>query len=216
MLGGVLLPYLSADWERGNGQRIANRIRQLAHAVCLGSMAIAAASMLAAPYLFHFAFGARYELALQVLPIALLQVTWMGMFLVAEPYLLCAERGKELVWLLLTAFIANLLLNVFLIPIFGLHGGMLATAAASLLAVGLLYWRLSCNGCWLGRASWLLLLAPTTIVFGPQWTVAGLLMLVVIAGRTEWLLAKADREHLDSMLLPKLSRYGIRLNSLWP
>jgi O-antigen/teichoic acid export membrane protein len=216
MLGGVLLPYLSADWEQEQRQRIAAKIRQMAQGVCIGFLMLAVAAMLASPLLFQFVFTGRYQLAQQVLPIALLQATWGGLFLVSEPFMLCAERGKELAALLLLSLVTNLGLNACLIPWFGLHGGMATTAASNLLALSLLYWRMARCGCWLGTGTVVLSLAPLAIVFGPTVSSAILVGIVFIAGRTNWLLSAVDKAQMDAALLPKLHRFGLRLESLWP
>ncbi len=215
-LGGVLLPFLSVDWEQGQPARIAAKIRQMAQSVCVGFMGLSVVAMLGSPVLFQLIFGGRYDLAQQVLPLALLQATWLGMFVVSEPFLLCAERGKDLAGLLLVALVANLGLNSLLIPAFGLQGGMVATAASNFFALGLLYWRMSRFGCSLGKGTYLLSLAPAFIVLGPAATSLVLVVIVFIGGRTQWLLSGNDRAQIDEAVLPKLSRLGIRLDSLWP
>ena len=216
MLGGVLLPYLSADWESGQQDRITARMRQIVQAVCISFLGLSVAALVAAPLLFQVAFSGRYELALAVLPLALLQATWAGVFLVAEPYLLCAERGKQLLLLLVLALCVNLGLNWALIQTLGLYGALTATAIANLLALLLLFWRMRACGCNLGWGTVVLTITPLALVGGAIPATAALTLIVFAAGRTEWLLSAQDREQIDELALQKLERFGIRLQSIWP
>ena len=216
MMGGVLLPYLSADWESGQQERITARMRQIVQAVSISFLGLSTAALVAAPWLFQFAFSGRYELALGVLPLALLQATWAGVFLVAEPYLLCAERGKQLLLLLLLALCVNLGLNWALIQSLGLYGALTATALANCLALMLLFWRMRVCGCDLGWGSMLVALAPLALVGGVVPASLMLTVIVFVAGRTEWLLTAGDRQQIDGFALKKLERFGIRLGSIWP
>jgi hypothetical protein len=77
----VLLPYLNADWEAGNHRRIGERIGQVLVSMSLGYIALSAAAMAAAPWLYQYAFQGKYDLALEVLPLTLLQVTWVSLYL---------------------------------------------------------------------------------------------------------------------------------------
>jgi hypothetical protein len=43
-----------------------------------------------------------------------------------------------------------------------------------------------------------------------------LALLLVLAGRTQWLLSDQDRERVDAILIPVLKRCRIPLESLWP
>lgn len=216
MMGGVLLPYLSADWEEGQQDRITARMRQIVQAVSISFLGLSVAALVAAPLLFQVAFAGKYELALAVLPLALLQATWAGVFLVAEPYLLCTEKGKQLLGLLLLALCVNLSLNWALIQSLGLYGALTATATANLLALLLLFWRMRACGCNLGSGTVLLTIAPLALIGGAIPAAAALTLIVFTAGRTEWLLSSEDRVQIDEFVLVKLERFGIRLESIWP
>lgn len=216
MLGGVLLPYLSADWEAGRQDRIAARLRQMVQSVCVGFMALSVAAMVVAPLLFDMGFGNRYQQAEAILPMALLQAIWAGLFLIAEAYMLCAERGKQLAALLVVGLAINLGLNWWMIQSFGLPGAVAATSAANLVTLLLLFWRMSRCGCSLGPGTVWLCFAPLAVPAGPVVTMLALVVIVFLAGRTEWLLSQVDRQQIDEAVLGKLKRYGIRLRSLWP
>ncbi|MEZ6151989.1 MAG: lipopolysaccharide biosynthesis protein [Pirellulaceae bacterium] len=216
MLGGVLLPYISADWEAGQPQRIAARLRQIMQSVSIGFTLLAIAGMCVAPLLFHYGFHNRYQQAEAILPISMTQAIWVSLFIVAQSYLLCIERGKRLAALMVTGLLLNLVLNWWLIQQLGLFGAVLATSTANLFTLLLLLWQMSRHGCSLGWGTLALCLTPLSVAAGPVVATITLLIIVAIAGRTSWLLSPNDRQQIDSAILPKLERLGIRLRTLWP
>lgn len=216
MLGGILLPYLSADWERRKSTQVAARLRQVLQGVSVSFMVLSVAAMCFAPLLFQVGFAGRYAAAERILPLALLQAIWASLFLIAQSYMLCIERGKQLAVLLLFSLLVNLGLNWWLIGQFGLLGAVIATASASLIGLWLLYWRLARSGCPLGSGVWLLSLLPVAVAAGPIAAASAIVLAVLVAGRTEWLLSASDRAGWDAALLPPLHRCKLPLRSLWP
>ena len=216
MLGGILLPYISADWEAGQPQRIAARLRQVMQSISIGFTLLAIAAMCVAPLLFHYGFHDRYQQAEAILPISMTQAIWVSLFIVAQSYLLCIERGKRLAALMVTGLLLNLLLNWWLIQQLGLFGAVLATSTANLFTLLLLLWQMSRLGCSLGWGTLALCLTPLSVAAGPVVATITVLFIVVIAGRTAWLLSPSDRQHIDAAILPNLERLGIRLQTLWP
>lgn len=216
MLGGVLLPYISADWEAGNPERIAARLRQMLQSVAIGFLVLSIAALCVSPWLFYYGFGNRYHQAQAILGISLLQAIWSSLFTIAQSYLLCIERGKRLAGLMVAGLLLNLALNAWLISPLGLFGAVLATSTANLATLLLLLWQMSRHGCWLGWGTVLLCLAPLSVAAGPIMATVVLGVIVSLAGRTEWLLSTADRQQIDAAILPKLERLGLPLQSLWP
>ncbi len=216
MLGGVLLPYISADWEAGQPQRIAARLRQVLQSISIGFTLLAIAAMCLAPALFQYGFQNRYQQAQAILPISLAQAMWTSLFLAAQSYLLCIERGRRLAALMIVGLLLNLGLNWWLIQQFGLFGAVLATSIANLVTLLLLLWQMSRHGCWLGWGTVALCLTPMSVAAGPVAASVTLAAVVFLAGRTDWLLSAVDREQIDAGLLPKLRSIGVRLSSLWP
>jgi O-antigen/teichoic acid export membrane protein len=215
MFGGVILPYISADWEAGQPERIAARLRQMLQSVSIGFMALAIAAMCVAPWLFYYGFGNRYQQAEAILPISMLQAIWISLFMVAQSYLLCIERGKRLALLMFTGLVLNLMLNWWLIGLCGLYGAVLATTIANLLTLMILFWQMSRYGCWLGWGTIVLCLLPLAVAAGPIVASLVLSLTVLVAGRTTWLLSASDRQQIDEAILPQLRRLGLPLRSLW-
>jgi O-antigen/teichoic acid export membrane protein len=216
MLGGILLPYLSADWEAGQPQRIAARLRQVMQSLSIGFTLLAIAAMSVAPLLFHYGFRNRYQQAEAILPISMTQAIWVSLFIVAQSYLLCIERGKRLAALMATGLLLNLLLNWYMIPQWGLFGAVLATSCANLFTLLLLFWQMERHGCSLGWGTLAVCLTPRSVAAGAVAAPLIVVTIVAIAGRTQWLLSASDRQQIDAALLPHLGRLGIRLRSLWP
>ncbi len=61
MVSGMLLPYLSADWERRNSEAILRRIKQVLSIVSVTFLALSVAALLCEPLLFHWLLKGRYE-----------------------------------------------------------------------------------------------------------------------------------------------------------
>ena len=145
----------------------------------------------------------------------MLQAIWVSLFVVAQSYLLCIERGKHLAVLMIAGLLLNLGLNWWLIQQAGLFGAVLATSAANLFTLMLLIWQMSRFGCRLGWGTFALCITPVAVVAGPIVTTIALVAVVLVAGRTEWLFSNEDREQIDAAIIPKLQSLGIHLQSLW-
>ncbi len=215
MLGGVLVPFISADWESQQPEKISRRLRQVMQGVSIGFTALAIAALCISPLLFQFGFGNRYQPAEAILPISMLQAIWVSLFIVAQSYLLCIERGKQLAGLLIAGLLLNLALNWWLIQQAGLFGAVLATSCANLFTLLLLVWQMHRFGCRLGWGTIALCLTPAAITAGPEIAALSLVVIVFVAGRTQWLLSNEDRLQIDAAIIPKLRKLGIPLQSLW-
>ena len=163
LLSGILLPYLSADFESGDKERLAKRLRQVLQLVATLFSGAAIVFLLTAPIIFQWMLGGRYEEARHILPLALLQCIWMSLFLLAQTYLFCIERGKHVALILLVGLGLNAALNYPLIGWFGLAGSVAATTLASGVIVALVLYRLGREGQSLGWSTWLACFAPTTL-----------------------------------------------------
>jgi polysaccharide transporter, PST family len=216
MLGGVLLPYLSSDWEAGRHQAIQNRVRQLISVVSFLFTGISIAAIAASPLLFEGLFEGRYADAQAILHLSLLQCTWASISMIAGTYLLCAERVHVGSGNLLLGLVANIGLNLPLIYYFGLPGSVIATAISNLLVMLLTFRSIGKYGCKVDRRALGLALLPAILLFGAATASCAITALFFIAGRTEWLLSKQDRADINAAVLPKLERFKIKLDSLWP
>jgi O-antigen/teichoic acid export membrane protein len=131
LLAGVLLPYLSHDWEIGQRQAVSDRTNLVLKLTSLGMFAGGIVVLWGAPFLFHVAFEGKYDAGLAVLPWTLTYCVWYSLLLVGQNYLWCAERTRLSTLPLAIGLGTNVLLNLILLPSWGLQGAVISTAVAT-------------------------------------------------------------------------------------
>ena len=94
LLAGVVMPYLSHDWEAGARQRVSDRLNLVLKLTSLVMLAGGVVVLWIAPLLFHVAFQGRYDEGLAVMPWTLTYCVWYSLLLVAQNYIWCAEKAK--------------------------------------------------------------------------------------------------------------------------
>lgn len=138
MLGTMITPHLSRDWEAGRRNRAGLRLRLFLKLFGLAVSAAAVGLLAASPLLFGVAFKGKFAGGLAVLPWTVTYCSWFALFVVAQTYLWCAEKARLASVALAVGMVANVCLNLLLLPKLGLPGAVLATAAANLAALVLL------------------------------------------------------------------------------
>jgi len=206
MLGGILLPYMSAAWERGDQE---GAIRQQNWTIKLIGVAFTFGGILVlvgAPILFDGILQGRYNEGLAVLPLTLVYCTWGSLFIVGQDYLWVSEQGKMATAAIGLGLVGNIGLNMLLIPWMGLPGAVIATASGNGITVLLLFainHRYGCRadvGIWIVAAIPLLLLLPLELAA---------LMLLLVAGtcvRTDWIFNAAEKEQVTEAVRSALAR----------
>jgi O-antigen/teichoic acid export membrane protein len=193
MLATVVLPYLSHDWEAGRKADVDRRHGGVLKLTGLAVFAGGAATLVCAPLLFGWVLAGRYNDGLAVLPWTLAYSCWFGMSLVAQNYLWCAERARLANVALLAGLAVNIVLNLALLPLLGLMGAVLATAAANALALTLVYCFSRAAGMPLDRGTLIVSLLPLLLGFGLWPALIGLVLAGWMALRTEWLFTSPQR-----------------------
>ncbi|WP_417740153.1 lipopolysaccharide biosynthesis protein [Rosistilla oblonga] len=185
LIGGSLMPYLTADWESGRKRRVNLRLRKtlllLSGAFAFGS----AVGMLIAPWMFNNLLDGRYTQALAVMPIAFVFCAWSGLIIVAENYLWCAEKGKLIGIALTLGLLANILLNRLLLPTMGLYGAMLATAIANLVVLLMVLYFMSTQGFVFDRSIGFALILPATLLVGPYFALLAIAAVMATSLHTQ-------------------------------
>ncbi len=124
LLGTMLLPHLSHDWESGRRERVSATMNLMLKLLGLllftGSIAI----LLAGPFLFNVAFNGKFRGGLEVLPWTLTYCSWFGLATMAQMYLWCAERAHLSCLALFIGLVTNIGLNLLLLPHYGLPGSL--------------------------------------------------------------------------------------------
>jgi polysaccharide transporter, PST family len=215
MFSGILLPYLSADWERKQFSKITQSMNNILVLLSLTFTGLSLAALAAAPILFHWILGSRFNPAFEILPIGMMQATWSGLAMIAANYLLCAEKGRQNAMILAVGLILNIALNWPLITWLGLYGAAIATSTSSAVLFLLICWRLHREGCPINRKTIVISLLPISLILGVYITALIFLILAIVCGRTDWLLTDEDRESINRAVLPRLQRIGLPISSLW-
>ncbi len=216
MLCGILLPYFSADWESNNRANIQSRMRLVLLTVSIGFTGFGFAGIVSAPILFDHILGARYADAQAILPMSLTQCIWSSLAMIAGTYLLCAEKGRVSGIILFVGLILNCWLNTLLIPSQGLWGAVSATTISTAVVLAFTCYSIHRLGCRLDRATIGTMALPLVLLCGTTATAFAVMIIVVVLGRTDWIIEESERNSIDDALLPKLQKFGIRLQTLWP
>lgn len=137
---GVLLPHLTADWERGRVDKVR---RQLVLAFKVTAMVTIAGAILIgalSPALFHYVFAGKYAGGLAIMPWTLTYCVWYSLTGLVLLYFCCVEKNQRAALIYGLGLAANVGLNALLLPPLGLPGAVMATALAHGTTLGLGLW----------------------------------------------------------------------------
>jgi O-antigen/teichoic acid export membrane protein len=206
LLRSALLPHFSHDWEAGRRQAVAEQLNFVLKLWGLAVLLVSTCLVLAAPTLFEVAFRGKYFGGQNVFALTAVYLGWEGMAAVATTYLWCAERPGLGSLPLALGLPVNIGLNLLLVPRYGLHGAVVGTAVANLLALVLAQWLNSQMGAPASRAVWMISLAPATLLLGPLVGCAVMLAILHQAWTREWLITSDERERLTGFVRRKVAR----------
>lgn len=167
MLGGILMPYLSADWEAGQPELVRKRLRQVLLGASVGFTTVAAVTLVLSPWLFGTLLQGRYDDGLSLLPMAFVFCTWAGLVTIGQDYLWVMEKGKWVAIALIVGLVANVTLNAWLLPTMGLQGAVLATLTSHGLVMAGVYIAMIACGYERDRTAMYVALLPATLLAGP-------------------------------------------------
>ena len=193
LLAGIMLPYMANCWESGDRQSVWRQLLLALKLAALGFTAGGAILLLAAPLLFNVVLAGKYHGGMTAMPLTLLYCIWTGLLSIATAYLWCRERPVLASAAILAGVIVNIVMNAWLVPLYGLMGAVLGTAIANAAALCLTYYfciRLEMPS---PRSLWLASAAPLLLLAGP---VASLIMaaaIAMIAWRSEWLFDREEK-----------------------
>jgi len=131
MLSGILLPYLTADWEQGRRAAVENRLARVLFALSASFTACAAIAIALSPMLFDNLLQGRYREGLAIQPMAFTVCIWSAIVTVAQCYLWVRERGGLIGFALAAGMAVNVLLSSALLPSWGLTGAVVAALVAN-------------------------------------------------------------------------------------
>jgi O-antigen/teichoic acid export membrane protein len=208
MLAGVLLSYLSYEWESGERRRAEQLLDVSLKQIALLLTFLAAVGLLVAPGVFAGFLHNRYAEGFRVLPLTMTYCIWFGLLGVAQNYLWCRERAWWVSAAMFTGLLINVVLNAWWLPYWGLPGAVAATAIANLMT--LLMVMASCHllGMRYGRDTWVAIFIPSSLAFG-GWPALAVVMLYVAVGLAGgWLLSVAQIAVVERQRDAWLRRWG--------
>ena len=200
VLGGLLMPYMSAAWEKGDREQAC---RQSNWSIKLLGLSFTAGGILVlflSPILFEGIFQGKYNDGLAVLPMTLVYCIWFALFTVSQNYLWVSEHGKWAAFSVATGLGTNIVLNMLLIPQYGLQGAVVATTLGNAINLGLIY---TCNhwlGCRADLGVWVTSLMPLLLLL-PLGVATAVLVILLLAGlTTEWILSAQEKQSIISVM----------------
>ncbi|WP_425398892.1 lipopolysaccharide biosynthesis protein [Aeoliella sp.] len=207
LLVGAMTPHLSHDWEVGDRQSVSRRLNLTLKLGFLGMFAAGIGVLMFSPVLFRVAFEGKYSEGLAVLPWALASCVWFSMLLVSQTYVWCAEKTRHATLPLAIGLVGNVVLNLLLLPRYGLQGAVMATALATMLALVaqlLVNRRLEMQ---LDRGSLLLVATPLGLSQGLPTALAwgGLIALAAVA--TPWIFTTGERTEIVTLVRERVGRW---------
>ncbi len=194
MVAGVLLPYMSAAWEAGKKSDAVRQLNWCYKLVGVSFTFCGLGVVLTSPIFFDWILQGRYNDGLAVLPLTLVYCTWFSLFTVGQDYLWVAEKGKLATLAVGLGLVANIILNVILIPWCGLSGAVIATTVGNFLVVLLILWLNHRHGCRTDLGIWLISVLPLVLLLGPTIACSVLLGVVVVGHQTNWIFSSAEKQ----------------------
>jgi len=219
MLAALIMPHLSHDWEAGCREQVAQRLNKILKLFALALMLASVAVLLISPWLFGVALAGKFAGGLAVLPWTLAFCIWGSLSVVATNYLWCAEKARLAGAALAVGLAVNVGLNLWLLPQLGLLGVVLATGAANMVVLVLVYSAAQANGLRIDLGVWLISLLPATLPLGPWAVLAVLATVALLAATGERLFNAQEKQELtQSIARYRISSFGAlaqRVGSTW-
>lgn len=200
LFGGILLPHLSADWERGERSKVSQQLNLLLKASSMVMMAGAIVIGLTAPFLFEYVFEGKYGGGLAVLPWTLTYCVWYSLVGCAMLYFCCAEKTHVGAIVFGIGLAANVGLNALLLPTWGLTGAVVATALANAIAIVLALYLAHRHGMEIQKSTLLLAAAPFLLGLGWQIALSVWIVLLWQAYAGNWVFDTQEKRSLQNGL----------------
>ncbi len=196
LLGGLVMPHLSSDWEAGRREQVGKQLNLSMKLTGLGMLGFGVCVLLFSPLLFDVILQGKYNNGLMVLPWTMAGCVWYGIYALAQNYLWCAEKTRLATLPLAIGLAINVALNLLLLPIWGLYGAVAATATSSLVCLISILLLSQRYGLPLDRGTWLTVIAPLSLAAGPYAAGTALAILLLTTFATRQILSYSERKQL--------------------
>ncbi len=139
MVGSMLIPYLSKDWESGRRESVTERMNLMLKAIGLLCICASTGILLIAPLLFGGIWKDKFAIGESLLPFTLCYCSLAAMTFVAQKYFWCIEKTWYSSSVLLVGLVSNFVLGLALIGPFGIEGVVASTLVAhAMVLIGVL------------------------------------------------------------------------------
>lgn len=205
MLAGVLMPYLTAHWERREIYSVKRQLNYSVKLTALGFTIAGAFVLVFAPFLFDVILQGRYSAGLAILPITLVYATWFSLFIISKDFLWVTEKGK---WAFAAAAVGltiNVALNWIFIPVYGLWGAVGATTIANGLLLAGIYFLNGRFGAKTELGGWIATLAPL-LLLASEFRLPLVAILIIVTAMTNLILSEQERQQINDTVHSGLER----------
>ena len=206
LLSGLVLPHLSNDWEAGRREQVGKQLNLSLKLTGLGMLGFGVCVLLFAPLLFNVILQGKYSAGLVVLPWTIAGCVWYGIYALAQNYLWCAEKTRLATIPLAIGLAINVVLNLALLPLWGLYGAVTATAVATLICLISMLKLSNHYGLPLDRGIWITAVVPVSLPAGPIVAVATLIALLTATVGTRLILSAEEHAQLRQLLTDSLNK----------
>jgi PST family polysaccharide transporter len=207
MVGSMLTPYLSRDWEAGDHKAVVERLNLMIKVMGLACVSFATGVLVFAPLLFRGIWQDKFAIGESLLPLTLSYCSLGAMTLVAQKYFWCIERIWYSSGVLMFALLVNVCLGLTLIGPFGMQGVVASTLCAHAIALlGVLY-LCSRKGMRIDRGVLVIVVSIVAICFGKWVTLLSCTAILSAAVIGEGIFSAAEKE----IAILKLQRLRFRL-----
>jgi len=206
MLAAVLLPHMTKDWEQGKRGKVSEGVNLAVKLVGLALTAGGVVVLSIAPLLFNYGFGGQYGGGLAVLPFTLAYCVWFSLFCMGDIYLSCAERVRLVSVSLFIGLAVNVILNLLLLPSYGLFGAVWATAISKFVVLVTTFLFARSLGMRIHQGTWFITLLPLAICLGTTAALAVVLVTALAVVGTNAILSSAEKQQLLDLAKPHMNR----------
>lgn len=207
LLGSILLPHLSDDWESGRRDRVQERMNLFLKLCAIGLTGAGLAVLLFRPLIFDWAFKGKYSDGLAVLPLTLTYCVWFGLTAILQNYLLCVEKARLTSWAYTIGLVLNVFLNYLLLPKYGLSGAVAATTVANVVVLVLIAWFSHLLGLRFDLASFGALAMPALLLLGILPSLIGVMFVCGLSLWTHWVFPESQKR----LFREKLAEIAVKL-----
>jgi O-antigen/teichoic acid export membrane protein len=206
LLSGLIMPHLSHDWELGHHEEVGRKLNLSVKLTGLGMHAVGVCVLLFSPFMFGVILQGRYNDGLAVLPWTLAACVISGIYVVAQNYLWCAEHPRLAALPLAIGLLINVILNLFMIPAWGLHGAVVATGIATIFCLAIILILSYKHGMKLDLGTWLICATPITLVWGVTPSTIAFAGVMALALISNLVFDSNERQHMLDFLVNGLAK----------